>query len=222
MYYRLFIVLLIVAMVAQFGFCAGGLSWKKQAMDLSADFGQQDVTAGFEFKNTSDHPVTITTLDTSCSCTLAELEKRTYAPGESGRIEVSFEAGDQVGLQQEYIFVATDEPQAEPVRLLLKVNIPEYLKMEPRMVFWAVGSKPVEKIITCTAQARQSITLAGAQSTDPEVAAQIETVIPGLQYRIHLKPVSTVMHVAATIHLQAGIAGVGPHVFNAYAYITGP
>ncbi len=54
----------------------------------------------FEFKNTSNRAVTITGLDTSCSCTLAELEKRIYAPGESGRVHVMFEVGDQTGLQR--------------------------------------------------------------------------------------------------------------------------
>src|SRR5882757_11194655 len=77
---RFLTALLLVIVFAQTGFCAGGLSWKQQTLDLSADFAQRDVVADFEFKNISDHPVTITGLDTSCSCTLAEVEKLTYAP----------------------------------------------------------------------------------------------------------------------------------------------
>jgi len=56
------------------------------------------VEAGFAFRNAGDAPVTITGVRTSCGCTAAALEQKTYAPGESGRIDVRFGFGARTGL----------------------------------------------------------------------------------------------------------------------------
>ncbi len=49
------------------------------------------VERGFRFVNQSDRDVTITSIQSSCGCTTVKLIQRTYAPGEAGQIDVSFE-----------------------------------------------------------------------------------------------------------------------------------
>jgi hypothetical protein len=105
---------------------ASGLSWVAEKIAVSAGLERQDAKVNFAFRNSSDHPVTITSIDTSCDCTMADSMKTTYAPGEKGSIRAIFEVGDP-GPHKVYITVATDEPQAEPTRLELDVEVPKQI-----------------------------------------------------------------------------------------------
>ncbi|HXA80285.1 MAG TPA: DUF1573 domain-containing protein, partial [Opitutaceae bacterium] len=105
---------------------SSGLSWEAEKIVVSAKLEQQDVRSDFVFRNGSDHPVTITSIDTSCSCTMADSMKRTYAPGEKGSIRAIFEAGD-AGWHKVYVTVATDGPKSEPTRLELDVEVPKQI-----------------------------------------------------------------------------------------------
>ena len=49
----------------------------------------------FAFRNIGDDPVTIMRVTSSCGCTTPRLDKRTYAPSESGAITARFEIGQR-------------------------------------------------------------------------------------------------------------------------------
>jgi len=102
---------------------ASGLSWETEKITASAKPDYDDVKAGFAFRNDSDHPIMITSIDTSCGCTVADSMKKTYAPGEKGAILALFEPGDP-GWRKVYITVTTNEPRSKPIRLELDVHVP--------------------------------------------------------------------------------------------------
>lgn len=201
---------------------AAGLEWRQTLIETSATFQQTDVKADFVFRNTSSRPVTITSANASCDCTTAELEKDTFAPGETGRMHVIFEIGDYTGQHDAHVLVTTDVPGERPTDLVLRTRIPEYVVVQPHRAIWHVGETAPAQTILCTAAKDQSVTITGVYSSDPDVVAQLETIEPGRRYAIHLKPTSTTRHLAATIQMHAAIAGVGQRILNAYAFITGP
>ena len=49
--------------------------------------------------NEGQTAVTNESLKPSCGCTTAELEKKTYAPGEKGEVRARFDIGQRVGVQ---------------------------------------------------------------------------------------------------------------------------
>jgi archaellum component FlaF (FlaF/FlaG flagellin family) len=61
------------------------------------DFGyiiwKQPATTTFTFTNTGDQPLVISNVTTSCGCTLADWTKQPLAPGESGKVTTTFDAG---------------------------------------------------------------------------------------------------------------------------------
>jgi hypothetical protein len=205
------------ALVAQ-----GAIEWPQKTIELSTSFKQQDVKAGFVFRNTGDRPVTITSVNSNCDCTTAELEKKTYAPGEEGKINVMFEIGDYMGIHDAHILVTTDTPSVPPTDLILRVHIPEYLKLEPHMAVWHIRGEPEEKTLVCAAVAHESVWLTEAHSSESTIAARIETIEAGRKYLVHLRPASTANHVVATIQMRVDVEGVGTRILNAYAYVTGP
>ncbi len=101
-----------------------GLTWEQQHIKRVATAADEQAVAAFAFTNTGEDPVTIASVTTSCGCTTASLEKQTYAPGETGRIEATFTFGDRVGKQVKRITVKTDDPQQPQQVLLLEVDIP--------------------------------------------------------------------------------------------------
>src|SRR6267154_2552040 len=111
---------------------ASTLAWEKDKISTEVIADEQtEVKAAFPFKNTGSHPVTITGAQPSCGCTTAALDKKTYAPGESGEIAVVFHTAGRIGQQEKFITVTTNEPNQTPTRLLLEVNIKECLSIAP-------------------------------------------------------------------------------------------
>lgn len=199
---------------------AEGLVWERKVIEAAADQGQpEDVKAEFVFRNAGSRPVTITDVETSCGCTTAAPNQRTYAPGEGGRISVSFAVGDRTGLQEKFITVITAGADEKAADLLLRVNIREYVALEPRWVVWGLDEKPVEKTITCHALQAQAVTLGEVKSTHPALTVRVETLEAGRRYRLHFTPVSTAKYLDAIIPVKVEIAGKGVRTFNVYAYI---
>jgi uncharacterized protein DUF1573 len=64
--------------------------------------------AHFPFTNVTDHPVTLSSVNTFCDCLQAKIDKKEFKPGESGELDITF---DPKGFQREYsqsIIVKTD------------------------------------------------------------------------------------------------------------------
>ena len=64
--------------------------------------------ARFPFKNVTDHAVTITDIETGCDCLQAEIDKKQYAPGESGELAIKFNSANYLQEYAETIVVKTD------------------------------------------------------------------------------------------------------------------
>jgi hypothetical protein len=78
------------------------------------DFGQvkrgQKLPATFTFKNNGKGTLTIQGVQASCDCTTADAAKgKTFAPGESGAIEVMFDTTDYSGKVTKALTVITNE-----------------------------------------------------------------------------------------------------------------
>ncbi len=59
----------------------------------------------------------ITGIKNTCGCTVAELAKRDYAPGESGVVKVSYTSSKATAAMQKNIYVSTNDPANPMVTL---------------------------------------------------------------------------------------------------------
>ena len=113
-----------------------GLTWEERSVSIEAKPEQAVIEAAFAFVNTGDDPVTITRVTTSCGCTTPSLDKRTYAPGETGAILARFEIGDRTGRHSSRIIVRSDAPGSSTTTLTLRSKIPELVRLPVRLVHW--------------------------------------------------------------------------------------
>ncbi len=104
----------------------------------------------FKFKNESTVKTKIKKIETTCSCTVATLDKKAYAYNDSGEIKGRFNIAGKVGRQEQSIIVHTDDISQSQIKLLLKIKILNPVEIKPRLVYWEKGTKLETKIITLT------------------------------------------------------------------------
>ena len=126
---------------------AAELAFEQMTIEHEAALLDEKTEALFTFTNAGDAPVTITSLKSSCGCTVPQLEKKTYAPGESGEIQATFTFGSRQGAQHKRITVQTDEPGKPPYLLSLVTRIPEWVEIEPRIIRWKSGDAANPQLI---------------------------------------------------------------------------
>lgn len=91
------------------------------------DFGSmkqgETLDVSFKFKNTGKKPLVISNVTASCGCTVPEIPKKPFAPGETGVIKASFDSNKgQVGHNSKNVTVfANTNP--ESITLLFSVDI---------------------------------------------------------------------------------------------------
>ncbi|MAX25087.1 MAG: hypothetical protein CMJ19_11350 [Phycisphaeraceae bacterium] len=133
-FFNLFISILLLSIFPNVSF--GWVKFYEDQHRIEAKPDQSQAVVEYRFANKGPKTVKITSIDTSCGCTVADLDKRIYEPGERGRIKVTFDFGDRSGWQQKTITVKTDDPQT-PVKVLkLNVNIPRIAFLSPKKLRW--------------------------------------------------------------------------------------
>ena len=93
--------------------------------------------AEFKFTNTGDEILKITKTKATCGCTVPELKKKEYAPGESGVIKVTYKAKNRAMKDTQTVTVYSNDKQNPKIALTVKAQIilkvvaePEILKLE--------------------------------------------------------------------------------------------
>lgn len=120
--------LLLLALTAG---CAG----QPGQIELSAteyDFGtipnDKAVTHVFEVRNVGRGKLEIGGVSTSCGCTIAEVDKRQLAPGETAKLEVTYDPqahGGATGQFMRIVYIRSDDPNVPEATLTVRVTVAE-------------------------------------------------------------------------------------------------
>ena len=94
----------------------GELLWESPVQEFERLPDDGAVEAHYGFKNIGSTPVTILRISSSCGCTVAQTDKKTYLPGESGQISARFSFGNRKGLQRKVIDCRTFRRDRETAR----------------------------------------------------------------------------------------------------------
>lgn len=99
------------------------------------DFGNVSPDSGndciFNFTNVGTGTLEITGTKGTCKCTVPDLEKKSYAPGESGTLKVAFHAPKYQGSTMQNIFVFTNDPNNAKAELEIKAFVQSQVQIEP-------------------------------------------------------------------------------------------
>lgn len=197
---------------------AAALEWKAQTLDFTTTPFQATQDAVFQFTNTGTKPVTILEVESNCDCLDAAADRQVYAPGSSGVITTSFHVGDRLGLYERRIKVVTDE-SPEPVRLLVRIEVPDLVVLTPRSVAWKLHEPAVEKSVDLAVIPGLQITFSRVQPTSGDFAARLETIEAGRRYRVYLKPPETAAPANAAFRILGHAASGQEIIVSAYGNV---
>jgi hypothetical protein len=139
---KIFLVLL-VGIFSSSVFAQGPKIEFKEA-DNTIDYGRveknsDDGVRSFEFTNTGDAPLIITSAQSTCGCTVPSYPKEPIMPGKTGKIDVKYNMG--VGPIRKTITVESNATNYEGGRIPLKIKGEVYEK-EPINVLEKKKSLP--------------------------------------------------------------------------------
>ena len=134
---RTAVILLIVAMSFLLGYACYSNQGRSKSSNLNStadtavisfteyehDFGKvsegEKVACTFTFGNKGRGPLIISSVTTTCGCTVAKYETKPISPGDSGTIEIVFDSSGKSGKQTKTITVHSNA--SKPI-VLLKIS----------------------------------------------------------------------------------------------------
>jgi hypothetical protein len=208
------VILLLLALAAP---AFAQIKWDKPWQEFHRNPADGHLETTFAFQNAGQGTVTIKSIRTSCGCTTARLDKKMFAPGERGELTAKFNFGDRKGVHRKMITVKTDDGQQQELNFV--VNIHEALTVAPALVFWKVGQPAEPRTVQLTAEAGSSVRVKSVTSSNPRLTATLQTVKPGEQYVISVKPADTAQKEAAQLTVQTDFPPDAPRAYTIHARI---
>ena len=112
---------------------------------VTHDFGEVSPgsknTCEFKFKNTGDALLRIGKIGSTCGCTVPELNKKEYVPGESGVIKARYSASRAAGTITKRLHVPSNDKQNSKVALTIKARIVQKVAHEPSRIKFLLKSE---------------------------------------------------------------------------------
>ena len=169
------------------------LSFKETVVPVKVAPDQDSITASFSFTNTSGTPVTAGAKD----------NKLTYAPGESGVISAVMKTGNFSGTVDKDMTVYAN---GSAYKLVIRAQIPDIIRMEPRKLEWARGEAAAPKTIKITISKELPVNLTTVDLTGDAFDYEPVTVKKGREYKIIVTPKSTARPAFNTIWVRTDSA----------------
>lgn len=165
-----------------YGALSAALEFEEARIEQYANLLDEQSTAVFKFTNTGDTPIEVLRVKSSCGCTVPQLSKNLYAPGESGEISALFTFGARQGRQMKRITVTTNDPARPTYQLDFITHIPTWGQIRPRMLRWSVGGDQLERLVTVTLPNSEGLTF--EEPSNPE-HFKIELVSSDSESRVY-------------------------------------
>lgn len=152
------------------------LAFDQYAVNLGPITPMSIARGRFRFTNLSERPVKVTALKPSCGCLNPRLDKRDYAPGETGEFFVQVAtAGEKPGPRSYTITVEYEDPEPQSTELTFRMELPpRQVYISPRAVLVYVFDENItEKEVRVTDNRLNPITITGVEASADYVTAEV-------------------------------------------------
>jgi Protein of unknown function (DUF1573) len=196
----------------------GALRWEQTVVERVAPVAVDTVEVVFGFSNPEKYPISIVSVQPSCGCTTATLIKTTFAPGEKGSVTAVFDGKDLVGLQEKTIQVTSDDGPT-PTTLILRITIPPWLELSPRLLWWSVGEEAIAKETVVSISPAANARIVSVKTENESVRASFRSTDDPKRYRVIVQPGTTTaaLFTMATIKLET--PGAAPRSFSLFVQV---
>ncbi len=141
-------------------------------------FGKIDdskvVSHTFKFTNTGTETLTIVQAKGSCGCTVPDLRKKDYAPGESGELAVQFNPHNRRGAQHTTVTVSTNDAAQPQTILHIESEVIPQIQVDPTAANLGQIDQGIEGKIVVTITSRvEGLTPTTVLSSNPLVSTRL-------------------------------------------------
>jgi hypothetical protein len=178
---------------------AGFLDFKQPHLDLVLEPQQKTADGVFAFTNKGESTFKIVGVKTSCGCTVADIEKKIYAPGESGELKVTYKKSPDVTDGNKTIILVTDEPQNNFYTLSITATHKSAVSIDPYFTKWSINSAPIAKKIHIKILDPYNFHVTDVGTTNENFEASVKTIKAGSEYEVTISPNETTLKSSATI-----------------------
>ncbi len=162
---------------------SGRAAGKAQLGDLEHDFGVMDESAegryDFTVTNVGDGRLEVMGGDTSCGCTMSEIEKSELAPGESTKVTVTWNGVGRAGPFRHTATVYTSDPEQSRVTFTVSGRITQAVHVVPRELVFsqlAVGDSAKGEVqLFCNLD--KVLEVSGWEFSEPDEASFFDVAI---------------------------------------------
>ncbi len=106
--------------------------------EIEHDFGKVAPKSkhvyGYKFKNVGSKALNITKISKTCGCTVINMKKKVYQPGEKGTLEVKYTAGVSPGPVTRKVYVYSSDEKTSKIKLIIKAQIAIKVEYEPKKI----------------------------------------------------------------------------------------
>lgn len=96
------------------------------AYDAGSVMKGSPAVADLAVRNLGDRPLTVEGVSTSCGCTTATVAPMVIPPGGEAGLHVVYDSGaheEDIGLIERFIFISSDDPDEDDVRIKFTVTV---------------------------------------------------------------------------------------------------
>jgi len=168
----------------------GQFSFEKKLIELDVPPETDRLSVEFSFTIKGEGAVTIKEYESGCSCLSAEISeggKLTWKPGEKGVVKGNFKLGTIKGtIEKEIVLRISGE--LSPIRLKVRLHIPELFKIEPPTLFWDLNGPGKAQTFKVMVKHSKPIKITDIACTNEQFAYEVKTLVEGQSYEVKVTP----------------------------------
>jgi hypothetical protein len=194
------------------------LVWQNTEQRRSVSVEQAETTFSFFFMNAGSEFVGILKIQKSCTCLKETLDKKIYAPGESGTLQVTFDLNDHEGVLKKSLMVVSSDQPDKPVRIGVEVNIPQGYRLSEQRLLWN-ATESASKTSRLVNPSGKSIPLVAAVCENGDFSVELIPVRDGFEYEVTVRPTVHGADAQAVISVFTAVPkdGSTPRKYSLYA-----
>ena len=182
--------------------------WSEKKQKINVSPSAEHIEFFFNFENNGDRSIELYQPQTSCVCTVAELKKKIYNPGEKGVLTGVFKIKNQFGWNSVMINVKGEEVDGQVHRpfsekLELDVILLEPVIIKPGIILWKKNGLLVEKTAKIEVKQKGALLLKLAEINNSAFSANLIEIEPGRLYDLKVTPISVKDSTQAVVTLEA-------------------
>jgi hypothetical protein len=164
------------------------ITFESTIHDFGDVLGKSKNAGEFKFENTGNAVLKIGKIKRTCGCTVFELAKKEYEPGEKGVIKVQYSASNRPGSAMKHLYVPSNAKNNPKVELTIKANITLKVKAAPQIITLTLGKENAGcQPITLASTDGVPFKIISFSSSNDTITAEFDPSAEGTEFVLHPK-----------------------------------